>query len=97
MTETGGDLEGPYSFSAWTKDSGAARVSREAAMAKLFATDQAQVIHEQLAEQGILTRLFIDQPRIRFGLPGNERAWQRLQQALARLNTHRPIALEQSS
>ena len=27
---------------AWTKDSGAARVSREAAMAKLFATEQAQ-------------------------------------------------------
>ena len=27
---------------AWTKDSGAARISREAAMAKLFATEQAQ-------------------------------------------------------
>ena len=27
---------------AWTKDSGAPRVTREAAMAKLFATDQAQ-------------------------------------------------------
>ncbi|MFD2739953.1 acyl-CoA dehydrogenase family protein [Sulfitobacter aestuarii] len=29
---------------AWTKDSGAARVTREAAMAKLFATDQAQKV-----------------------------------------------------
>jgi acyl-CoA dehydrogenase len=29
---------------AWTKDSGAPRVSREAAMAKLFSTDQAQKI-----------------------------------------------------
>jgi acyl-CoA dehydrogenase len=29
---------------AWTKDSGAPRVSREAAMAKLFATDQAQKV-----------------------------------------------------
>jgi acyl-CoA dehydrogenase len=29
---------------AWTKDSGAARVTREAAMAKLFATDHAQRI-----------------------------------------------------
>ena len=29
---------------AWTKDSGAARVTREAAMAKLYATDQAQQV-----------------------------------------------------
>ena len=29
---------------AWTKDSGAPRVSREAAMAKLFATDEAQKV-----------------------------------------------------
>ena len=29
---------------AWTKDSGASRVTREAAMAKLFATDQAQKV-----------------------------------------------------
>ncbi|EAQ04164.1 acyl-CoA dehydrogenase [Pseudooceanicola batsensis HTCC2597] len=29
---------------AWTKDSGASRVSREAAMAKLFATDEAQKV-----------------------------------------------------
>ncbi len=29
---------------AWTKDSGAARVTREAAMAKLFATEQAQLV-----------------------------------------------------
>ena len=29
---------------AWTKDSGAPRVTREAAMAKLFATDQAQQV-----------------------------------------------------
>ena len=29
---------------AWTKDSGAARVTREAAMAKLFATDRAQEV-----------------------------------------------------
>ena len=30
---------------AWTKDMGAARVSREASMAKLFATDRAQTRH----------------------------------------------------
>ncbi len=29
---------------AWTKDAGAARVTREAAMAKLFATDTAQAV-----------------------------------------------------
>ena len=29
---------------AWTKDAGAARVTREAAMAKLFATDRAQAV-----------------------------------------------------
>ncbi len=29
---------------AWTKDSGAPRVTREAAMAKLFATDRAQAV-----------------------------------------------------
>jgi acyl-CoA dehydrogenase len=29
---------------AWTKDSGAARVTREAAMAKLFSTEQAQLV-----------------------------------------------------
>ena len=35
---------------AWTKDSGAPRVSREAAMAKLFATDQAQVIIDKAVQ-----------------------------------------------
>ena len=29
---------------AWTKDQGAARVSREASMAKLYATDRAQAV-----------------------------------------------------
>tara|TARA_B100000902_G_scaffold333709_1_gene332410 strand:+ start:1642 stop:2796 length:1155 start_codon:yes stop_codon:yes gene_type:complete len=35
---------------AWTKDSGAPRVTREAAMAKLFATDQAQVIIDKAVQ-----------------------------------------------
>ena len=35
---------------AWTKDSGAARVSREAAMAKLFATDQAQDVIDRAVQ-----------------------------------------------
>ena len=35
---------------AWTKDSGAPRVTREAAMAKLFATDQAQQIIDKAVQ-----------------------------------------------
>jgi len=35
---------------AWTKDSGAPRVSREAAMAKLYATEQAQKIIDQAVQ-----------------------------------------------
>ena len=35
---------------AWTKDSGAARVTREAAMAKLFATDQAQQVIDRAVQ-----------------------------------------------
>ncbi|PRY66378.1 acyl-CoA dehydrogenase [Vreelandella songnenensis] len=35
---------------AWTKDQGAERVTREAAMAKLFATDQAQLVIDQAVQ-----------------------------------------------
>ena len=35
---------------AWTKDSGAARVTREAAMAKLFSTDQAQNVIDKAVQ-----------------------------------------------
>ncbi|SLN68260.1 Acryloyl-CoA reductase (NADH) [Falsiruegeria litorea R37] len=35
---------------AWTKDSGAARVSREAAMAKLYSTDQAQQVIDKAVQ-----------------------------------------------
>ena len=35
---------------AWTKDQGAARVTREAAMAKLFATDKAQEVIDQAVQ-----------------------------------------------
>lgn len=35
---------------AWTKDSGAARVTREAAMAKLFSTDQAQKVIDKAVQ-----------------------------------------------
>jgi L-threonine-O-3-phosphate decarboxylase len=40
-------------------------------------------VHDQLAQRGILTRLF-DQPHsVRFGLPGDEAQWQRLAAALS--------------
>lgn len=45
-------------------------------------TPQAEKLHEHLAHQGILTRLFLDSPALRFGLPATDTDWQRLQQAL---------------
>lgn len=39
-------------------------------------------IHEQLAQQGILTRLFDAPPSVRFGLPSEEAQWVRLAEAL---------------
>ena len=35
---------------AWTKDSGASRITREASMAKLFATEQAQLVIDQAVQ-----------------------------------------------
>lgn len=39
-------------------------------------------LHELLAQQGIFTRLFSSPAALRFGLPGSEDEWQRLQQQL---------------
>ncbi|OIR18314.1 threonine-phosphate decarboxylase [mine drainage metagenome] len=39
-------------------------------------------IHERLAQQGILTRLFDAPPSVRFGLPSEEAQWVRLADAL---------------
>ena len=47
-------------------------------------TPRATELYEALAQQGILTRLFRDPPSLRFGLPGEEAGWQRLDRALAR-------------
>jgi len=44
--------------------------------------EKALALHQRLAEQGILTRLFTDPVSLRFGLPGDEACWQRLEQAL---------------
>lgn len=45
-------------------------------------TPRAATVHDALAKQGILTRLFTDPASLRFGLPKDEAGWQRLQQAL---------------
>lgn len=50
---------------------------------------RAESVHRTLARQGILTRLF-DEPRsLRFGLPGDDAAFQTLEQALHRLDVER--------
>jgi len=45
-------------------------------------TDAARRIGRRLALQGVLVREFDEPPGLRFGLPGEERQWQRLAQAL---------------
>lgn len=46
-------------------------------------SDVAAGLHEALARQGILTRLFHETMALRFGLPGSEKDWQRLTCGLA--------------
>lgn len=46
-------------------------------------TSRARDLHEQLAAQGILTRLFEAPAGLRFGLPASESEWARLAAALA--------------
>lgn len=45
-------------------------------------TPFAESTHSQLAQQGILTRLFTGQSRLRFGHPANNAQWKRLESAL---------------
>ncbi len=48
-------------------------------------TPQAPQLHQALARQGILTRLFQEPASLRLGLPGSEADWARLERALAGL------------
>lgn len=48
-------------------------------------TPRAAIIYQQLAQQGILTRLFTQPSSLRFGLPKTHAQWQRLEHALQRL------------
>jgi len=49
---------------AWTRDSGAPRITREAAMAKLFATDQAQQVIDKAVQlfggDGVRTGVMVE-------------------------------------
>ena len=56
------------------------------ALFRLVAVDDSADWFERLARAGILTRPFADHPTwLRFGLPGSEAAWRRLEQALVDL------------
>ncbi len=63
-------------------------ISGATALFQWICHPQAAAIHEQLAQRGIWTRLFpsaepfYPYPGVRFGLPGTEAEWQRLDQAL---------------
>ncbi|WP_445371897.1 threonine-phosphate decarboxylase CobD [Methylomonas sp. HW2-6] len=46
------------------------------------ANEKAALLHDALARQGILTRLFDSPASLRFGLPGNEQVWYKLARVL---------------
>ncbi|HRY15203.1 MAG: threonine-phosphate decarboxylase [Candidatus Competibacteraceae bacterium] len=50
---------------------------------------EAEFWQEALARRGILVRRFTDPPGLRFGLPGNEPAWRRLEGALTGVRAER--------
>jgi len=58
-------------------------------------TAQAVYLHDKFATQGILTRLFLEPSSLRFGLPGSEQEWQRLDSALALLTESEPVEVNQ--
>lgn len=49
--------------------------------------DDAERVHEQLAQQGILTRLFNHPASLRFGLPRDEAQWARLSAVLKTISS----------
>lgn len=48
-------------------------------------TDQALTLHQQLAQQGILTRLFTQPYSLRFGLPKDQSQWLYLEEVLQKI------------
>ena len=59
---------------------------KSTALFAALSTPHSNELYEFLASQGILTRRFEQHPLIRFGLPGDEAAWQRLTSALSTWN-----------
>lgn len=57
-------------------------VAQGTALFQWLAHPQAAELHEHLARQGILVRLFDTPPSLRFGLPPDEAGWARLDLAL---------------
>ena len=51
-------------------------------------TSRAHTIYQSLAKKGILVRYFAQPSSVRFGLPGTEPQWQRLEQALENLRAY---------
>lgn len=60
---------------------------RSTALFATLTTQHAAELHEHLARAGILVRHFDQQPLLRFGLPGDDGAWQRLDSALTQWKT----------
>ena len=50
-------------------------------------TEQADAIHQQFAQRGILTRLFTQPRSVRFGLPGSAAEWNRLTVTLKQIHS----------
>ncbi len=55
-------------------------------------TANAKFIHIALAKRAILTRFFNAPLSLRFGLPGNEQQWNRLESALHKISLHEKAA-----
>lgn len=62
------------------------------ALFQYVVTAQAAALHEQLARQGILVRLFHQPAALRFGLPATEAEWQRLTRTLQELEFECEVA-----
>jgi len=60
-------------------------------------TPNAKALHRALARRGILVRLYNAPLSLRFGIPGNERQWQRLESGLRKITVNQRVALQQAN
>lgn len=66
---------------------GVAETVSSTALFATVVTEQAYRIEQACAQAGILVRRFEQPAALRFGLPGNEDEWQRLEQTLSEITT----------